>query len=272
MPRFRVESIEDPRLKPYRELRTANLTRYSGQFVAEGRLVVERLLKSSLTVESIFLDEPRAEALAGLIPAEVPVYVGPTELMEQVVGFHFHRGVLACGHRRPILRLDDVPPPTAERLMVVACSGVQDPENLGVILRSAAALGIDLVLLGNGCADAFSRRVLRVSVGTVFRLPIVESLRLGDDLVRLRDEWQVELAATVCDASAEPLHRASRPARFGLVFGSEGDGLDRRTQDLCVRRITIPMAREIDSLNVSVAAGIFLHHFARESASAPAVR
>ncbi|HET6884353.1 MAG TPA: RNA methyltransferase, partial [Pirellulales bacterium] len=133
--------------------------------------------------------------------------------------------------------------------------------NLGAILRISAALGADAVVLGRRCADPFSRRVLRVSMGAALRLPLVETDDLAADLSKLRSDWQYQLIATVLDRDAEPLANMSRSPRVALLFGSEGHGLERSLVALCDRRATIPMQEGIDSLNVAVAAGICLHHF-----------
>ena len=153
----------------------------------------------------------------------------------------------------------------ASRLTVVICPNCDNPENLGAIIRIGAAFGIDALILGRGCCDPFSRRVLRVSMGAALRLPILESPDLERDVRRLRDEWQVELIATVLDDTAEPLAHATKPLRLGLLFGNEADGLDERWLELCDRRLTIPMQEGTDSLNVAIAAGIFLHYFSSRS-------
>jgi TrmH family RNA methyltransferase len=101
-------------------------------------------------------------------------------------------------------------------------------------------------------------------MGTIFSLPIAQSENLLADLSRLRNQWGIELAATVLDESAEPLSRAARPPRFALLFGNEAQGLPSEIIAACDRRITIPMHLGTDSLNVMVAAGIFLYHFTRE--------
>jgi tRNA G18 (ribose-2'-O)-methylase SpoU len=124
---------------------------------------------------------------------------------------------------------------------------------------------VDAVLVGRGSADPFSRRVLRVSMGGSLRVPIRSADDIGTDLRELRDSLGVELAATVLDSTAEPLATAGRADRFALVFGSEGHGLAPSIVALCHRRITIPMQLGTDSLNVAVAAGIFLHHFGGRS-------
>lgn len=263
MPRLSISDISDPRLDPYRHLKDTNETRWAGLFIAEGERLVRRLLASRYPIVSVLLSESFVDTIASEVPERVPLLVIPDALVERLVGFNFHRGALACGRRISSTPLEQFIGADKKALTLVACPDVQDPENLGAILRISAAFGVDGVLLGPRCADALSRRVLRVSMGTVLRLPLVQSDDLTRDLLRLRDRWHVQLAATVLDPSAEPLEACRRPKRLALLFGSEGHGLERSWIDLCDRWITIPMRDGVDSLNVAVAAGIFLHHFTR---------
>lgn len=260
MPHVHIDSLQDPRLDPYRHLKDTNQTRWTGLFVAEGEKLVRRLLASRFSVASVLVSEPYVEQFAPLA-GEVPLLIVPEALIEPLVGFNFHRGVLACGRRLPNPALEDLVPSDRPRLTLVVCPDVQDPENLGSILRVARAFGVDAMLLGPRSTDPLSRRVLRVSMGAALQLPWARSDDLENDLRRLQSEWSVQMAATVLDANAEPLANLSRPDRLGLLLGSEGHGLERHLVDLCDRLITIPMSPGTDSLNVAVAAGIFLHHF-----------
>lgn len=261
MPVIRISSIDDARIAPYRNLKKSNQTRWSELFIAEGRLLVERLLASDYEVHSVLLDERYAVSFLPRIADTVPIYVTDDGSVEQIVGFNFHRGVIACGRRRAGVDLANVLPRDAERLTVVVCPQTQDPENLGGVLRNCAAFDVDAVLLGQSCADPFSRRVMRVSMGTVLKLPLVQSADLQHDLKRLRERWRMQLVATVLDDRAEQLAAATRPERLTLLFGGEAHGLASHWLEMCDRRITIPMQRGTDSLNVAVASGIFLYHF-----------
>jgi tRNA G18 (ribose-2'-O)-methylase SpoU len=263
MPRELVASIDDPRVAIYRDLPRSNLTRPSGFFIAEGHLLVQRLLASPFEVASILLDERFQDTLELPCPAETPVYVVPSPLINQIVGFRFHRGVLACGRRKPFQRLEELDFNGIQRRTVVVCVDVHDPENMGAILRTSAAFGVDLVVFTNQCADPFSRRVLRTSMGTVFKLPLVATNEIVADLRKLRTIHQVELAASILNETAESLDASPRPARLGLLFGNEGHGLPPHVAAECDRQVMIPMRLGTDSLNVSVAAGIFLYHFTR---------
>jgi tRNA G18 (ribose-2'-O)-methylase SpoU len=257
-----IHSLDDPRLDPYRNLKQSNLTRWSGLFIAEGEKLTRRLLASDFEMVSVLLGRSYVDAFAGLARPETPIFVVAEEDVEKIVGFNFHRGVLACGRRRPGRALDEIAG-SQESATLVVCPDVQDPENMGAMLRISSALGVTALMLGRCCADAFSRRVLRVSMGAALRLPLVESHDLAADLRRLRTEFHYQLVATVLDDSAQPLERIDRARRVALLFGSEGHGLDRSLVDLCDRKVMIPMQPGTDSLNVAVAAGIVVHHYSR---------
>jgi tRNA G18 (ribose-2'-O)-methylase SpoU len=161
--------------------------------------------------------------------------------------------------------------PGATAALFVACVDVQDPTNLGGILRNCAAFGAEGVLLSDHCADVFSRRVLRVSMGTAFQLRIAALTDLRATLRTLRDELRVELVAAVLDPAAERLEVAHRTPRMALLIGNEGQGLAGDWLDLCQRRVTLPMEMGTDSLNVAAASAVFLYHFTRVAGVGPAV-
>lgn len=259
MPQYTIESLDDPRLEPYRQLKDTNRTRWFGRFVAEGEKLTQRLLASSCEVESVLVDHAHLERLRDHLRPELDVFVVPDRLVPQIVGFNFHRGVLACGKRPVNPTLEAISLPMDERLRLVVLPDVQDPENLGTIIRTSAAFGIDAVVLGPACADPYSRRVLRTSMGAVWRLPLLQSSDLANDLKRLRDEFRVPLIATVLASDAVPLADFEPPLRWALLFGNEGHGLNETCVELCNHRLTLPMREGTDSLNVAIAAGVFLY-------------
>src|SRR5262249_2259735 len=183
MPEILVTCADDARLAPYRELKKSNLTRWSGQFIAEGWLVVERLLASDYEVESVLVSQRRRETIVPRVPPHVPIIVIPQEIAERLLGYNFHAGVLACARRKQIVSLDALMeracgaaekpatdtrienPPRETAMTLVACDRIVGPENLGTIIRLSAVFGVTGLLLGKGCADPFARRVLRVSMG-----------------------------------------------------------------------------------------------------------
>jgi tRNA G18 (ribose-2'-O)-methylase SpoU len=191
------------------------------------------------------------------IPDGTTVYVAPDDVVNAIIGFKFHSGVMAVGRRGKSPTLRDV-----KHNLLVVCPELANTENLGVLIRIAAAFGADAMLLGERSCDPFFRQSVRVSMGSVFSLPIVQSSDIVSDLRWLKSN-NVELIATVLDENAEPLDKTPRPDRMAILFGNEAQGLSDEHVALCDRRITIPMKLGTDSLNVFVAAGIFLHHFTR---------
>jgi tRNA G18 (ribose-2'-O)-methylase SpoU len=261
MPQIPIDSLDDPRIGPYRNLKDRELERRGQRFIAEGEHLVRRLLASDYTTESLLLADRRVAEIGPLAPADLPVYSVAQALMDQIVGLKFHSGVLGCGVRKPPRRLEEVIPRDREALTLVICPEITNAENIGAMVRIAAGFGADAMVLGERCHDPFWRQSIRVSMGAIFHLPLVQSQDLMADLSRLKNEWGVELAATVLDRDAEPLGEARRPGRFGLLFGSEPQGLGPEWVAACDRRITIPMHWGTDSLNVAAATAVFLYHF-----------
>jgi tRNA G18 (ribose-2'-O)-methylase SpoU len=256
-----VESLDDPRLAPYRNLKDHVLARSGGRFIAEGEQVVRRLLASSLQVESILVSERKAGAIAPLARAGVPMWIASDAVIQGVIGFQFHSGVMAVGLRPARAGLGDVLDRGRARETIVVCPNITNTQNLGSLIRLCAGFGVDALVLGESCCDPFFRHAVRVSMGSVFKLPMVQSLDLKNDLAELRDEWGFELIASVIADDAERLVGAGRGARIGILFGNEAEGLSAEYVGACARRVTIPMRMGTDSLNVAVAAGIFLYHF-----------
>lgn len=257
-----IESKDDPRLEIYQNMRDRILVREQGFFIAEGENIVLRLLHSSYQVSSIFIAENRLSRLAPYLSDDVVCYTAPEKLINQIAGFKFNRGIIACGVRRPLPSIKDITLNSKGPLTIVICAGVFEAENLGLILRTCAALGVDTVLLGDRALDPFYRRVVRVSTGAVFSLNLAQSDDLSTDLIWLKDRG-VELYATVLAEDAVPLQQIKIKKRTGLLLGNEGQGLRTDLIKLCQQRITMPMHGGMDSLNVAMAAAIFIYHFRR---------
>ena len=259
-----LDDLNDSRLIPFKQLRTANWTVGSGWFIAEGPLLVARLLRSSYATHSILLSEKYLDSWRDRLPPDIDVLLIPEELVAELVGFQFHRGVIACGLRRPKSLLKEVfSKPLAMDATLVAVHGVQDPENLGGILRSCAALGIEHVLIGPKSADPLSRRVLRVSMCTALSLQLIDAPNLLEDLHWLHGQHRVESVATTLGTDSQPLEQAVRTGPVAILLGNEAHGLPIEFQRAAQRRVRIDMRLGTDSLNVSVAAGIVMHYFSR---------
>ncbi len=271
MPLIPLTDLSDTRLDPYRSLKLSNQTRTSGHLIAEGHRVVKRLVESDFAVDSILVTDRRQHMVDGIDPDRYRIYLLPEELASQLVGYDFHGGVVAAGWRRESPAISDWLPleaTTSER--VVVCPRITDPDNLGTLIRLCVGFGVRALILGPGSTDPYSRRVLRVSMGHAFFLPIMQADELEPQLTALRERHGFRFLATVLDPTATPLERfpfggldedGSRSSRLGLLFGNEADGLEPEWIDFCDERVTIPMGPQADSLNVAVSAGIFLHWF-----------
>jgi tRNA G18 (ribose-2'-O)-methylase SpoU len=248
-----VTDPADPRLDDYRDLQDRRLNEEGARFVAESEMVVRELLRSGLRVHSVLLTAPRLNALEGAL-ADANVLVAPQEVLDGVTGFHIHRGCLAIGERPAGVAL----PENARAIVVL--EDLVDVDNLGAMTRNAAALGADALVLSPRCADPYYRKAIRVSMGAVFRLPIVRAQRWPGELQALRERFT--LVGAVLDPDSVPIQSYQPPARFALVLGAEGPGLTAGTKQLCDARVTIPMAAA-DSLNVATAGAVLLHQLMR---------
>jgi tRNA G18 (ribose-2'-O)-methylase SpoU len=259
-----ISDLDDPRVAIYRSLKATNQTRRLGQFVVEGEKLVERLLASRFPTVSVLVSDRHETLLLASIPEEVPTYIVPRERIDALVGFRFHRGVLGCGERLPWPSAREIAQGLDRSLLLVVCPRLSDPENLGAIARIGDVFGVDAILAGPMCPDPFSRRVLRVSMGSILRIPLIVSESLGSLVSHLGQEYQVEAWAAVADPAALPFNRVPPPGRLALVLGEEDRGIDREWLARCQRTITIPMRAGAGSLNVAVAAGILIHGLMRD--------
>jgi tRNA G18 (ribose-2'-O)-methylase SpoU len=254
----RVDDADDPRLADYRELRDVqlrtSLEAEHGLFLAEGEKVVRRAVEAGYAARS-FLVAPRW--LAGLSDvldrSEAPCFVVDEALAEQVTGFHVHRGALASLQRRPSPPLADV---LAASRTVVVLEDLVDHTNVGAALRSAAALGVDAVLLSPRCADPLYRRSVKVAMGAVFSLPWVRLEEWYDAVAGLRAAGFTTVALTPAEDAVDVEVAVAGRDRVALLVGSEGHGLSDRWQATADVRAVIPMAAGIDSLNVAAATAV----------------
>lgn len=258
-----VDDPDDPRIAEFVGLRDRELAgpRVDGRrvvdngvFVAEGDVVVERALRAGYHLRAAIVDATRTAPLPNGVPDEVEVFAAAPDVLRRITGMGVHRGMMATFDRRPVASADEVLAP-AHRVIVL--ERVSNPTNLGVIIRSAAALGIDAVLLDPTCTDPLYRRVARVAMGEGYAFPWAWLPRLpsGLDVVR---EAGFRLLALTPDAGATPLDavRVDAGERVALVFGAEGPGLSPATLAAADELVGIPMHGGVDSLNVGVAAGI----------------
>jgi tRNA G18 (ribose-2'-O)-methylase SpoU len=260
MPVFRIDRFDDPRLAAYRNISDAELLLRRNRFVAEGRLVVSRLLRAGHRVDSILVNDASFHAIQPAIesvPHDVPVYVCDTGEFAAITGFHLHRGCLALAERPAGSALADV---LRESPNVLVLEGVTDADNIGSAFRNAAAFGAGVVLT-NTCCDPLYRKAIRTSMGTVLRTPYARAANWPRDLAVIKEEGFTVVALTP-RGNAVDLTACARPQRLALVVGSEGPGLTRAAEAMADIRARIPISPAVDSLNVATATGIALHYFA----------
>ena len=258
-----IDDPDDPRIAGYRQVRERDLVGREGLFVAEGEVVLRLLIASPrFAPVSALIAQKRIAGLAGVLadwPDDAPIYAAGQAVLDAIVGFHIHRGILALGRRTD--------PPDAEallaslpvRALVAALFGVSNHDNVGGVFRNAAAFGADAVILDASCCDPLYRKAIRVSVGAVLVTPFAR-LAPEQDALDLFERHGFESIA-LSPAGGESLSELRRPDRAAVLLGAEGSGL---AGDLLARARTvrIAMAPGLDSLNLATSSGIVLHHLA----------
>ncbi|MBC2889739.1 TrmH family RNA methyltransferase [Gordonibacter massiliensis (ex Traore et al. 2017)] len=268
MPIIRLDGVDDPRLAAYSGMTDAQLRDCPdfehGLFIGESAKVIDRALSAGVRPVSLFLEEkwlaqtqPLIERLCAADPA-FPVLVATREQFHVVTGYEVTRGALAAFERPPLPRVEDL---LADARRVAVLEDVTNYTNIGAVFRSAAALGIDAVLVTPSCHDPLYRRAARVSMGTVFQVPWT---RIGS-----KRDWAAEgvgllrslgfkTAALALSDDSLPLHdpRLQACDKLALVLGTEGDGLAASTIAACDYTVRIPMDHDVDSLNVAAASAV----------------
>lgn len=272
----RVTDPADERLGDYTRLTDVALRAKhepeKGLYIAESSTVIRRALAAGHRPRSFLMAErwladlaPEIEALPvddapGGTGEPVPVYVGEPDVLEAITGFHLHRGALAAMHRPPLKSVHELVTGArdgAGARRVAVLEDIVDHTNVGAIFRSAAALGVDAVLVSPRCADPLYRRSVRVSMGTVFQVPWTRFETWPGGLAALQEDgFTVAALALSDDAVSLDDLVADPPDRLALVLGTEGDGLSRGAVEAADQVVTIPMAGGVDSLNVAAASAV----------------
>lgn len=260
-----ITDPDDPRVHDYLHLTDTALRvrteEPAGLFIAESELVIRRALKAGYPMRSMLLEDRwltrMSDVIARAIATGTAVYVAEPAVLEALTGFNVHRGALASMGRVPL--------PSPEALLagartVVVLEDIVNPTNVGGVFRAAAALGMDGVLLSPRCADPLYRRAVRVSMGTVLRLPYARLGEWYEAPARLTElGFAVGALTPQPDAVDLDSYAKRRPERLAVLVGSEGPGLSQRWMAQADVRLTIPMATGVDSLNVATAAAVAFH-------------
>ena len=262
-----LTSLDHPALQPYRTMRRCEEHRRAGIFVAEGEKCVRRLLESELEIVSLLLPEKWRALYQPLLDRRAAetfeVFVAPKAALEELTGFSMYQGVLGVGRIPRAWTLREALARTASPRLFVAVDGLTSADNLGSLARNAVALGAQALLVGETCSSPWLRKSVRVSMGALYQLPLVEPASLAAALRDLR-------LAGVRGVAAHPhterhtLAQADLRGDCCLVFGSEGNGLSPEVLAACDEAVVIPMQNGVDSLNVGAAAAAFLYEAARQ--------
>jgi tRNA G18 (ribose-2'-O)-methylase SpoU len=260
-----VATLDDPRVDAFRRVTDHAWLRSRGLFVAEGRLLLHRLIAAShYRIEAVLVSPAAHAALAAdLERLHAPVYVAPQPILDSIAGFNFHRGCLALARRPEPRSVEEL----AGSHRVLGLEGIGNPDNVGGLFRCAAGFGADGVLLDEASGDPFYRKALRTSMAATLGVPFARTSNWPATCALFRERG-FEVAALVTDPGAATIAdfaaRSASRDRLLLLVGAEGQGLAEQTVAAADVRVTIPMARGVDSLNVAVAAGVALSWVWRE--------
>jgi tRNA G18 (ribose-2'-O)-methylase SpoU len=263
----RISSFDTPELQPYATMKRPVEHHEQGIFVSEGTKVVLRHLHSRFDVVSLVIPDRMLAELEPHIAArpepEIPVYLADKFLLEQLVGFSLFQGVMAVGHIPARETLQDILGKHPAPRLFVAIDALTNAENLGTLVRNAAAFNAQAMIVGETSACPFIRRAVRSSMGMVFQTSVVDAVSLAQSLRELRRAG-VRCVAAHPHAEGHTLARTDLSGDVCLVFGSEGHGIRPEVLEACDDAAAIPMPPTVDSLNVAAAAAIFLYEANRQ--------
>ncbi len=246
-----ITSLKNPRIQTWKSLKDRKGRKETGCFLVEGRKMMEEALQSAFQVEAVLADAERLSEFR--LPDDDRLVTMPGHVLAAICDTKTPQGVAA------VVRMQTAP---ALGNRLVALDGVQDPGNVGTILRTADAAGFDGVLLSQQCADVFSPKVLRATMGSIFRMGICVTEDLPGRLTGLREEGFSILSSQL---DGTPFYdRPPVGERFALVIGSEGNGVTDEVKALATHRVRLPMRGGAESLNAAVAAGIMMYELTRD--------
>ena len=267
----KISALDRPELAPYRTLKRSAAHAKLGIFVVEGDKVLDRLLESDFTVISVLLIEERLAEYEARLRArpekEITVFVCAKPVLAELAGFEIYQGVLAIAQMPPPVTLEKILAAGPRPRLFVAMDGLSNAENVGLLMRNCAAFGVAALIAGETCCSPFLRRTVRNSMGTIFKLPVMESAKLVQTLSELRARG-VRCLAAHPHTDKKILSQADFTGDCCVVFGSEGHGISPAVLAACDEAVAIPMANDVDSLNVSAAVAVFLYEVNRQRGQA----
>lgn len=270
-----VYSLNIPELQPYLTLRRPFEHIKQGIFVAEGEKIVRRLLHSNLNIISMLMtpqwyaqlftnDYQDIQYCNTTSLQQATIYITDKLLIETIVGFNLHQGIMAVGKVPSELSLDELLTKSPPRLYI-SIDGLTNAENVGLLVRNCVGFGADVLIVGETSSSPYLRRAVRNSMGTIFRLPVIHAVSLSEMLTTLKNDHGFRIICAHPSGSIN-LHNADLTDDICIVFGNENSGISPDILSICTETITIPMLNEIDSLNVACASAVFLYEVRKNRA------
>ena len=252
----KITSAKNPTVRSLRDLKDKKTREETGRILIEGEVMIREALACGLKIYDLLADEKHEGFAAEMEAQGARAFGVPRSILEAVCETRTPQGVCASFSRPQQLTADEMPD------IIVALDGVQDPGNVGTIIRTADCAGIEGVLLSEQCADIFSPKVLRATMGSIFRMPMLVTGDLPGVLSGLVQDGYHVLSSQL---DGEPFYQYSgQNGRYCLVIGSEGNGVSEPVRALATHRVKLPMRGGAESLNAAVAAGIMMYHLTRE--------
>jgi len=261
----RITSLDLPELHPYKTLRRPQEHLDQGIFVAEGEKVVRRLLASALPTISLLLTDEWLARISESCSKQLPpdIFVAEKQLLETIVGFRMHQGIMAVGRVPREPSLDDLVDTSRTPRLFVALDGLVFAENVGVVVRNGAAFGVQGILVAANSASPYLRRAVRNSMGTVFQIPVIHTPALSETLITLRSIHGISIV--VADAhTGTSVYELDSGGDLCVVLGNEDAGTSQAARSAASHAIRIPMKEGVDSLNVASASAVILAEIARQ--------
>ena len=272
-----ISDINHLHLAPYQQVRDRDALGPDGRpglFIGESAVVIGAMLRAGVDVLSILTSDRHTERAVAMVDEARPfrnnmpdpeVLLVADDVLDATVGFNIHRGFLAVGRRPAQHTVRRIVPAHGQDALLLVVEEINNIDNIGQLFRNAAAFGCSAVVLSPGCHDPLYRKSLRVSCGCVLRVPYARSDAWNTDLRYIRDDQGFTLLGatgggerTLREVAEELTRPSTQPRRIAVVMGAEFTGLCDDTLAACTARVKIPMAIGVDSLNVGVAAGVFL--------------
>lgn len=258
---IKICDIEDPRVSIYRSLKNKSLRR-DGIFIAEGSRVAEHLLKSDVSILSCLTTKKCYDDFKGrlsvLAKAGAPIYIAPKDVVADIIGFDFHQGLMMAARLPKPQNLATIARQIRQPHLLVALDRINDPENVGLIARNAAAFGADCLIVDRSTHNPFYRRAVRVSMGTIFKLPVAHETDMASALKRLKKEYKTRIIVASPGAKNKHIDSVDLRGNICLVFGNEDRGISAPVWRIADELVQIRMSNRVNSLNVACASAIFL--------------